>query len=335
MHRPRAHGSHGPAALLLVVALAATFGLLIAPAAYGTFPGRNGMLAVGGDSLSFGCRNLTIHVMRSDGKGFRPLTPSGKCATSAQDRWAPDWSADGTRLLFLDFNDEPLGVMSAGGADAGRFGLAGTMFDVEGMTPSFAPDGQRAVLQITSGLSWYLWIAALDGRPARRIHAGEDPRWSPDGRMIAYTAQRGLFSTHGLRILDVATERQIIARNFTRSVRSVDWSPDGRRLLMVMEDRHSGRSSLATVIAGDATSRPVGIPLPRRFRSRWDVGDAVWSPDGRRIAFLAFRSFDYDLYRASLWVMRASGGHVRLIRRGAVSGNDFIAESVSWQPIVP
>jgi len=40
-----------------------------------------------------------------------------------------DWSADGTRLLFLDFNNEQLGVMPAEGIDVGRFGLGGRMLD--------------------------------------------------------------------------------------------------------------------------------------------------------------------------------------------------------------
>lgn len=329
MHARLAH-RRGRLAAILVFALTAAMCLASAPFAAGSFPGRNGLLAVGGSGFDFGCANLTIHVMRSDGSGVRPLTPSGKCATSAHQRWAPDWSADGTRLLFMDFT-ESLGVMSTDGADVGRLRWAESSTDWPGGAASFAPDGRRAVADVLGLRSRDLWIAALDGSPPRRIHRGTYPRWSPDGRMIAYATEDGR-----LGILDVDTGRPTMVRRFSRRVISVDWSPDGRRLLMVMSSS-AGANSLAAVVALDATSRPVRFALPRRFSSRWLVTQAVWSPNGRRIAFVGYRDYNDDSSRPSLWVMSARGGRFRpLIRRGSLTATyDSIEATVSWQPIAP
>jgi len=312
---------------------------------HGSFPGRNGLIAVAGDSFPFGCRSYAgIHLIRSDGSGLQPVSPSAKC----DGRWGPDWSLDGQRLLFVDGNGGSLGVMSADGSEARR--LPSPRFEADPLRrisgqPSFSPDGHRAVFKVSaesdegdSDDSDVIWIAALDGSGARQVRAGRAPRWSPDGRLIAYITPGG-----ALGLLDPGTERPTLVRRFSRHfVESVDWSPDGRRLLMVMSPRYTtAANSLATVVAADTTSRLTRIALPRRVRSPWDVWQAVWSPDGRRIAFVAYWRYGpgsdrEGSLRAAVWVMRARGGRLkRFIRGGFLSD---VAEAspdvLSWQPIV-
>jgi len=315
-HRSRA------AALAFVLIVVALIGPQVA---LGTFPGRNGLIAVGGQGFKLTCpRHWNIHVMQPDGSGLRPLTGSGRC--SKADRWAPDWTADGRRLLFSDFDF--LGSMSADGSDVQRLPAPTPEILAINGQPSISPDGQLVVFAADDS---QIWLEGLDGT-GRRLHRGTRPRWSPSGRMIAVAATDGR-----LVLRDAATDEPLMARRFPHhDVLSVDWSPDERRMLMVMDPRRGRRWWLATVTVDDPASRPHRIRLPRRFRSaHWHVGTrAVWSPDGRRIAFVAYRSVRYEVGRPSLWVMRADGRHLRRLLIGELSGSE-LEESVSWQPILP
>ncbi|MDX6367896.1 MAG: hypothetical protein QOK30_2972, partial [Nocardioidaceae bacterium] len=53
-----------------------------------------------------------------------------------------------------------------------------------------------------------IWVAAVDAStpPRRWTHGGDDvsPRWSPDGRRLAFLSDRRERSTHGLYVLDAA-----------------------------------------------------------------------------------------------------------------------------------
>ena len=55
-----------------------------------------------------------------------------------------------------------------------------------GREADFSPGAARVVF---TGAAGGLWTARLDGRGRQRLIAGiaHDPRWSPDGRWIAYT----------------------------------------------------------------------------------------------------------------------------------------------------
>jgi hypothetical protein len=254
--------------LALVVIVVA----LIGPqAALGTFPGRNGLIAVGGEGFRLTCpRHFNIHVIQPDGSGLRPLTRSGRCTTA--DRWAPDWTADGRRLLFADFDF--LGSMAADGSDVQRLPAHSDILTINGQ-PSISPDGQHVVFEADDS---QIWMERLDGTGLRRLSGGTGPRWSPSGRMIAVAANDGR-----LVLRDAATDEPLVARRFARhDVLSVDWSPDERQMLMVMDPRRGRRWWLATVAVDDPASRPHRIRLPRRFRSgRMERRDASRLLTGR------------------------------------------------------
>jgi hypothetical protein len=80
MKRPLANRRGGPAARAVVFLGMATALWLMPQPVHGSFPGRNGLIAVAGDSFPFGCRSYAgIHLIRSDGSGLRPVSPSAKC----------------------------------------------------------------------------------------------------------------------------------------------------------------------------------------------------------------------------------------------------------------
>lgn len=167
--------------------------------------------------------------------------------------------------------------------------------------PDVSPDGTRLVYVHAGNL----WLANLDGSDRRQLTTFQGPgrsdemrpRFSPDGRFIAYGHHDGrihVFDTSS------AADRPLVPG------RTPSWSPDGTRIAFAGGE-----------LAG------VGVRGPRELRSmaadgtdvrtlhRQDEGfgitDVSWSPDGELIAFV--RSAGYHSYAPD----HLASSHVRYI----------------------
>jgi len=119
----------------------------------------------------------------------------------------------------------------------------------------------------------------LTGQTAWDGSWAESSRWSPDGRLIAYTWDMGV--TAELRIvgLDGAKPRVLYQGGGYPSVK--DWSPDGRQILAVVYSE-KGDPSFSLISVSDGSIRHIKkTGLPAGFMN----GQMRFSPDGRSIAF--------------------------------------------------
>jgi dipeptidyl aminopeptidase/acylaminoacyl peptidase len=151
------------------------------------------------------------------------------------------------------------------------------------------------------------------------VDAPREPRLSPDGRRIAYTAEAG--GTQQVFILDL---RPGLARQLTASEHPVSdpqWSPDGARVAFVREK--------AIWIMGVDGSRPTLV-------TDHPAGSSApsWAPDGRRIAFISRRRgwsqawvVDAPLPRRG----RPPAAEARPVPR-ALTPAGIDVESLAWSP---
>jgi dipeptidyl aminopeptidase/acylaminoacyl peptidase len=218
--------------------------------------------------------------------------------------------------------------------------------------PDLSRDGRRVAFVLADAdqeqdrLCYSIWVAAADASaPARRFTEGpadKSPRWSPDGRWLAYVSITDDDPEHAhLRLapLDGGTPDRL--GDLPGPVSQLAWSPDSARLVVVcrvgVPDRaHASASerNAPRVVRGlGARLDGVGWQDGRRHlfivdvdsgsewqltRGDYDHADPSFSPDGSMIAFASdrHRRRDDRQFRADAWVMSATGGRPRRLSNG-------------------
>jgi hypothetical protein len=133
-------------------------------------------------------------------------------------------------------------------------------------------------------LEAFTWLVNPDtATQPRRVVAGSPVAWSPNGRKIAVD-----INPLGLHVVDVATGAATLVFPGTFWTFG-DWAPDGRRLALTVQSRRIDKEDIRVVNA-DGTRRYDPTRTPKRSSDF----TPVWSPDGRRLAFVRTYSAGLD-----------------------------------------
>jgi TolB protein len=121
-------------------------------------------------------RDNNIWLMNSDGSGKRRLTRTGV-------NYGAGFSPTGRKIVWRGENDQ-LKIMKTDGSDKHSIG-------VEGLRPSWSPDGQWIAFDRDSGSEDDIYIVHPNGQGEVELttsQAGDalHPDWSPDGQKIVY-----------------------------------------------------------------------------------------------------------------------------------------------------
>ncbi len=226
--------------------------------------------------------------------------------------------------------------------------------------PQVSPDGQWVAYLVTETnldddeRETSLWMIPAAGGEALRMtaegYSASRPRWSPDGRYLSFMASKGEKAKTQVWAFD---RRGGDARPLTsvkQGVSGYAWSPDGARLLLsirdpkpdddephpwvidrlqfkrdyvgYLDDRHT---HLYLATPGDST-------LTQITSGPYDESQPVWSPDGKRIAFVSNRTDNSDGNdNTDIWIVAADNtdkGQTLL----QVTTNPGSDSSPAWSP---
>ncbi len=164
------------------------------------------------------------------------------------------------------------------------------------MSLDVSPDGEEIVFDLLGDL-YRLPIAGGDATALTSGFAWDmQPRYSPDGHQIAFASDRGGGDNVWVMGRDGSQPEAVSEEDF-RLLNSPTWSPDGQYI--AARKHFTSRRSLG---AGEIwlyhKSGGEGLQLNERPNDQKDIGEPVFSPDGRYIYFsqdtTPGRSFQYN-----------------------------------------
>ena len=137
---------------------------------------------------------------------------------------------------------------------------------------------------------------------------------SPDGRLLAYSANKG--DQWSVYVLDLRTKRERPLLESDQAILHPEFSPDGRWLAVQSDFEGDENFNLYVTPAAGGSARKI-------TDTKWDSASPRWSPDGKRLAFISNREGDRD----NVFVVSASGGEPKQLTRV-----DDIVSEVAWRP---
>lgn len=227
--------------------------------------------------------------------------------------------------------------------------------------PHLSPDGTRVVFCVAyqdleeNKTFSHLWLLDLKRGEVRQFtygkHRDSTPRWSPDGRWIAFLSNRGNEKEQHLWVIpaDGGEARRVTDKPVLRVI-DFDWAPDGRHLVFTAKARRPDEPEKEEEILWREVRRLIwkmdgegwwdgrwvqvwrvaldGSDLKQLTDAEADHTSPRWSPDGRWIAFISKRVPDPDrVFFDDIFVIPAEGGEPRQLTRslGPIT-------SLAWSP---
>jgi dipeptidyl aminopeptidase/acylaminoacyl peptidase len=242
--------------------------------------------------------------------------------------------------------------------------------------PRISPDGGLVAYAVRSlqkkedGSDTDLYMVPMKGGDALRLTGSPKPettpRWSPDGRYLAFLSGRDGKKTQ-VWLLPRAGGEAFVLTSYKSDVQDLAWSPDGKRLALVVADIDPEDPDAIDEAKKDekkdeslAPKSPKPIVITRRQFMRdtegflrdlrnhlyvfdvaaktseqitsgpYDDSEPAWSPDGKEIAFSSNRTADPDANQnTDVWVVAARAGQTP---RDLTASSPGFDQQPAWSP---
>jgi hypothetical protein len=215
--------------------------------------------------------------------------------------------ADGPRIVFTG----DLQLVSVMGFDGGQYGAVGNA-PVDGLYPSFSPDGAQVVFQRNSNI----FIMNNDGTNLHQVtNTGQDasPAWSPNVPKIAFASHRtGRWQIFTMN--EDGTSQTNISNSSANDTLPA-WSFNGGSLAFT-------RAPLAVPVEKIWTMNTTGTSQTQITTGVGNDERPTFSPDNASIAFSTDRDGNWEIYK----IPSSGGTATRLTNNPAADTNP------AWAP---
>jgi len=157
------------------------------------------------------------------------------------------------------------------------------------MHPAVSPDGTQVAFAAVGDL----WVMPVGGSPRRLTHdvfLETDPAWSPDGKSLAYSSDRGGSMNIWVRDLHSGADR-LLTRGAAAAMQAA-WSPDGSRIAFSDPE---GQIQVVDVTSG---------AIRKAHDHLNEAGRASWSPDGTALVVSSLKVYSTRFREGTNQVLR-------------------------------
>jgi Tol biopolymer transport system component len=228
------------------------------------------------------------------------------------DAFSPSFAPHGQAVLFHSGRTGSA-LMRATFDTAGKPAVATVLRDgASNYHATVSPDGMWLAYDSDRDGSRAVYVAHSDATGPRKI-SGDGyaavPRWSPDGRRLAFLkAEHARPRVWNVWVADVATgSLSRVSHHNVGQAWGASWFPDGHRIAYSVEDR------LILTNLHDGSTKVVRSPRRGHL-----IRTPAVSPDGRYVVF--------QVQRDGVWLFDVAGGAMRRLL------TDAAAEEFAWAP---
>lgn len=208
--------------------------------------------------------------------------------------------------------------------------------------PQLSPDGKQILFTIDRA-DWkqnrrlgHIYRINADGTNQVQLTFGErgetNPRWSPDGKWIAFTTRRDPDTNNQIYLLSVDGGEARRLTNHPTSPGTLTWAPDSKSIYFLAsddktaeeKDKDKVRDDVYTFEENNFKQRHLWTTdldgkTKRITQGDWTVSGYDLSGDGKRIAMTRMPSPLLEFSdRTEVWVMDAGGGNEKQLTKNNV-----------------
>ncbi|MBL8061519.1 MAG: serine/threonine-protein kinase [Anaerolineales bacterium] len=217
----------------------------------------------------------------------------------AASNYYPVFTLDGSSILFASNRNGPFDLFLLSFGEKQVLQVTERVGNV--ISPDYSPDGRFILFanRVGDGPT-AVWMVNADGLNPRLVYTGSGDivsvTWSPDGERIAYAMNMGVPQEYEIFTMDTNGRNHLrISQGLQGIGGSVDWSPDGKSLLV-----HAGPFGDKDIFQIEAATGAF-VQLTKGGNN----AGASYSPDGRFIVFNSLRNND----QADLYIMNVDGSN--------------------------
>jgi TolB protein len=256
--------------------------------------------SVNGGHIVFTCTRNNINqvcLINADGTGYKQLT------NETTNTYYPAISPDGKTVVMAINKYDNFDIYLLILASSKMIQLTSSLGN--SFSPDFSPDGKQILFvnRVGSGHS-SLWLMGSMGENPHMLYAGPKDivgaSWSPDGNSIAFAMEVDSAFTYEIFILDLENLQEPprrLSHGLAGIGGSVDWSPDGKNLVIFAGPVEAREIYSISVESGKITQLTFG----------GNNAAASYSPDGQYIVYNSLRNNN----QADLYIMRSDGHSTR------------------------